>query len=164
MRHRRTLVPASGFYEWQREGRQRLQAYWARPRDGNIVAFAGLVETWSATDGSEIDTGAIMTTRANAAISHIHHRMPVVIRSADFGRWLDCRTREPREVLDLLEQVDNDFFEAIPVSDKVNKVVNVGPDLQDGLILTAIRKPGITTPPRMRHKCLCSETENQWTW
>ena len=136
MRHRRTLVPASGFYEWQREGRQRPQAYWVRPRDGGIVGFAGLMETWSNADGAEIDTGAILTTRANAAIAHIHHRMPVVVRPTDFERWLDCRTREPRDVMDLLEPVDEDFFEAIPVSDRVNKVANVGPDLQEAIDLS----------------------------
>jgi len=131
MRHRRTLVPASGFYEWRREGRARPQAYWVRPRDGGIVAFGGLMETWSAADGSEIDTGAVLTTRANAAISHIHHRMPVIIRPPDFARWLDCRTQEPRDVQDLTEPVDEAFFEAVPVSDKVNKVANVGPELQE---------------------------------
>ncbi len=142
MRHRRTLVPASGFYEWQREWRQRPQAYWVRPREGAIVAFAGLVETYSAIDGSEIDTGAIMTTRANSAIGHIHHRMPVVIRPENFELWLDCRTREPRDVVDLLEPVDDDFFEAIPISDKVNKVVNVGPDLQHEIDLDSNPETG----------------------
>ncbi len=131
MRHRRTLIPASGFYEWQREGRQKPQAYWVRPRHGGIVAFAGLMDTWSATDGSEIDTGAVLTTQANAAISHIHHRMPVVIRPEHFTRWLDCRMQEPGDVADLLVPIDVDFFEAVPVSDKVNKASNIGPDLQD---------------------------------
>ncbi len=135
MRHRRTLVPASGFYEWQREGRQRPQAYWVRPRDGGIIGFGGLMETYSSADGSEIDTGAILTTRANAAIGHIHHRMPVVIRPADFERWLNCRAGEPRDVFDLLESVEEDFFEAIPVSDRVNKVANAGPDLQEAIDL-----------------------------
>jgi putative SOS response-associated peptidase YedK len=131
MRHRRTLIPASGFYEWQREGRQKPQAYWVRPRGGDIVAFAGLMDTWSAIDGSEIDTGAVLTTHANAAISHIHHRMPVVIRAENFSRWLDCKTQEPRDILDLMEPVDENFFEAIAVSDRVNKVANIGPDLQE---------------------------------
>ncbi|MCR9139114.1 MAG: SOS response-associated peptidase [Alphaproteobacteria bacterium] len=131
MRHRRTLIPASGFYEWQRAGRNKPQAYWVRPRDGDIVAFAGLMDTWSSVDGSEIDTGAVLTIQANSAINHIHHRMPVVIRPEHFARWLDCKTQEPRDVADLLTPIDEDFFEAIPVSDKVNKAANIGPDLQD---------------------------------
>jgi putative SOS response-associated peptidase YedK len=89
------------------------------------------MDTLLAADGSEIDTGAILTTRANEALARIHDRMPVVIRPEDFSRWLDCKTQEPRDVADLLEPVDSDFFEAIPVSDLVNKVSNVGPQVQE---------------------------------
>ncbi len=134
MRHRRVLVPASGFYEWHRppkESGEKSQAYWIRPKNGGIVAFAGLMETWSSADGSEVDTGAILTVGANAVIARIHDRMPVVIQPEDYSRWLDCKTQEPREVADLLRPAQADFFEAIPVSDKVNAVRNVGPDLQE---------------------------------
>lgn len=134
MRHRRILVPASGFYEWRRPARGRgeaSQAYWVRPKRGGIVAFAGLMETWSSADGSEVDTAAILTTGSNRVIRHIHDRMPVVIQPEDFARWLDCRTQEPREVADLMAPAPGDYFEAIPVSDKVNKIANTGPELQD---------------------------------
>lgn len=144
MRHRRILIPASGFYEWHRpskESGEKAQAYWIRPRRGGVIAFAGLMETWSSSDGSEVDTGAILTTAANSAISSIHDRMPVVIQPEDFSRWLDCKTQEPREVLDLMQPVQEDFFEAIPVSDKVNKVANMGPDLQDPVLLEKPPKP-----------------------
>ena len=131
MRHRRILVPASGFFEWRRteEKGVKAQAYWIRPKKGEIVAFAGLMETWSSADGSEVDTGAILTAAANNDISRIHDRMPVVIRRQDFSRWLDCKTQEPRDVLDLMKPIDDGFFEAIPVSDRVNKVANMGPDI-----------------------------------
>jgi len=131
MRHRRVLVPASGFYEWRRTGDRRSQAYWVRPRRGGIVAFGGLMETYAEPGGSEIDTAAILTTAANADIASIHDRMPVVIKPEDFGGWLDCRTQEPRDVAHLMRPPEEGFFEAIPVSDRVNKVANVGPDLQD---------------------------------
>lgn len=131
MRHRRILIPATGFYEWKRVAKKTGQAYYIRPRAGGVVAFGGLMETWAEPGGSEIDTGAILTTDANAAIASIHDRMPVVIRPQDFARWLDCRGNEPRDVADLLRPVEPDFFEAIPVSDKVNKVANTGPDIQE---------------------------------
>ena len=131
MRHRRILVPASGFFEWRRteEKGAKAQAYFIRPKKGEIVAFAGLMETWASADGSEVDTGAILTTAANADISRIHERMPVVIRPEDFSRWLDCRTQEPQAVSDLMRPIEEGFFEAIPVSDRVNKVANMGPDI-----------------------------------
>jgi putative SOS response-associated peptidase YedK len=130
MRHRRALVPASGFYEWKREGKNKVQAYWVRPRHGGLIAFAGLMETWHEPGGSEIDTGAILTTAANGDIVRIHERMPVVIRERDFPRWLDCLDQEPRDVADLLVGAEPGFFEALPVSDRVNKVTNAGPELQ----------------------------------
>nr|WP_298095700.1 SOS response-associated peptidase [uncultured Shinella sp.] len=131
MRHRRILVPASGFFEWRRpeDKSEKAQAYFIRPKKGEIVAFAGLMETWSSADGSEVDTGAILTTKANTDIARIHDRMPVVIRQEDFSRWLDCKTQEPRDIADLMKPIDAGFFEAIPVSDKVNKVANMGPDI-----------------------------------
>ena len=49
----------------------------------------------------------------------------------DFERWLDCRRQEPRDVAYLLAPAEDGFFEAIPVSDKVNKVANAGPDIQE---------------------------------
>lgn len=87
MRHRRALVPASGFYEWHQTGGRRGQPYWVRPRGGGLVAFAGLIETYAEPGGSEMDTGAILTAHANADTAHIHDRMPVVIRPEDFARW-----------------------------------------------------------------------------
>jgi putative SOS response-associated peptidase YedK len=130
MRHRRALIPASGFYEWQRDGKNR-QAYWIRPKRGGIVAFGGLMETYAEPGGSEIDTAAILTTAASADVAHIHDRMPVMIRPEDFSRWLDCRASEPCDVADLMRPAEPDLFEAIPVSDKVNAVANVGPELMD---------------------------------
>jgi putative SOS response-associated peptidase YedK len=60
----------------------------------------------------------------------------VVIEERDFARWLDCRTQEPRHVLDLLKPAEPDFFEAIPVSDLVNKVANTGPEIQERVIVS----------------------------
>lgn len=133
MRHRRALIPASGFYEWHRPADRKAprQPYWIRPRGGGIVVFGGLMETWSSSDGSEIDTGAILTTSANPALENIHHRMPLVIAPEHFARWLDCRNYRPQDVADLLVPADPDLFEAIPVSDRVNSVANSGPDIQE---------------------------------
>lgn len=136
MRHRRVLIPASGFYEWKRPpkgSKEKSQAYWVRPRNRKIVAFAGLMETWSSPDGSEVDTAAVLTTAANNTLSPVHHRMPVVIDQEDFGRWLDCKTQEPRHVTDLMVPADKNFFEVIAVSDAVNKVANMGPEVQTPL-------------------------------
>ena len=124
LRHHRTLVPASGFYEWKRTGKDGARPFFIRPRRGGVIAFAGLMETFLDPNGSEMDTGAILTTGANETLAPIHHRMPVVIHEEDFARWLDCVRNEPRDVADLMRPAEPDFFEAIPVSDRVNKVAN----------------------------------------
>ena len=131
LRHRRVLLPANGFYEWRKAGkRERAQPFWIRPRDGGLIAFAGLMESWASADGSEVDTAAILTTAANQTLAPIHARMPVILRPGDYARWLDCRTQEPRAVADLLAPLHEDALEAIPVSDRVNSAAQDGPDLQ----------------------------------
>jgi len=87
-------------------------------------------ETYADPNGSEIDTGAILTTAASPDIAPIHDRMPVVVRPEDRDRWLDCRTNEPADVADILRPPGPGVFEAIPVSDLVNKVSNTGPEVQ----------------------------------
>lgn len=136
VRYRRVLVPASGFYEWRRPpkgSREKPQAYWVRPRSGGLVAFGGIMETWHAPDGSEIDTAAILTTEAPADFRAIHERMPLVVAPTDFDRWLDCRSGRTEPVADIMRPARPQLFEAVPVSDRVNKAGNIGPDVQDPL-------------------------------
>lgn len=134
MRHRRVLIAASGFYEWHRPPKgsnEKSTPYWIKPKHGGIVAFGGLLETYMSADGAEIDTAAVLTTAANQMIARVHDRMPVVIRPEDFSRWLDCLNQEPRHVSDLMTPAPEDYFEAIRVSDLVNKVANSGPEVQE---------------------------------
>lgn len=154
MRHRRALVPATGFYEWRQIGGKRTQAYWIRPKHGGIVAFAGLMETFAEPGGSEMDTGAILTTAASGDIAHIHDRMPVVIHQQDFSRWLDCRTQEPRDIADLMRPVEPGFFEPVPVSEMVNKVANIGPEIQDRVEPSQQAEP--TKPERKKASAAAS--------
>jgi putative SOS response-associated peptidase YedK len=130
MRHRRVLFPASGFYEWKRDEKEKpLQAYWVRPKRGQVAAFAGLMETWAGPDGSEIDTACLLTTEAKGPIAKVHDRMPVLIQPEDFARWLDCRTLEPRDVASLMAGAASDYGDPVPVSNAVNKVANMGAEL-----------------------------------
>jgi len=135
MRHHRCLVPASGFYEWHRtaEGKQ---PYWVRPRGGGLMAMAGLWETWSDPNGGDMDTGALLTMDSNAFMQQIHHRMPVVIQPEDFSSWLDNGGTSVKEAKELIRPVAEDYFEAIPVSTRVNSVRN------DDVELLAAVNPG----------------------
>lgn len=156
MRHRRVLVPATGFYEWRKmlapsgrgRGGVRSQPYWIRPRQGGLIAFAGLTETYVGPDGAEIDTGAILTTQANRALAGIHERMPVVVKPEDFARWLDCRSQEPRNLADILAPVDDDFFETIPVGEAINTVANDHAATQEPASHVELMDSGANDPAR----------------
>lgn len=138
MTYRRCLVPASGFYEWRRDAKGKPgQAFFIRPRSGRPIAFAGLMETWHSADGSEIDTAAILTTAANGTLSSIHERMPVTVPEGAYERWLDCREFPPAGIADLLAPAGNDVYEAVPVSDRVGKVSNTDPGIQERVALAS---------------------------
>src|SRR5688572_15850016 len=88
---RRCLVPASGFYEWQRfEGEKRKQPWYIKVKGDSLFCFAGLWERWNAPDGrGELRTFTILLTTPSDLIRPLHDRMPVILAPAKFGRWLD---------------------------------------------------------------------------
>ena len=90
MKRRRCLIPADGFYEWQAAG-DRKRPFFVRAKSGAPLAFAGLWETWTGPNGEELDTAAIVTTRANRTLAPIHDRMPVIVPPEAFDLWLDTR-------------------------------------------------------------------------
>jgi putative SOS response-associated peptidase YedK len=144
MTYRRCLVPASGFYEWQRQAAsKKRKPFWVRPHDGGILALGGLWESWLGADGSEIDTGCILTTAANGNVAPIHDRMPVIVPKEGFARWLDS----PEPVTDMLRPAPEGLLEAIPVSDRVNAAANDGPGLLEPVAGEAATKaPGAGLP------------------
>ena len=84
-KRRRCLVPADGFYEWDRGTRQ---PWHARLRSGEPFAMAGLWEEWIAPDGSPLRTLALLTTEANPLVGRIHDRMPVILKPEYEDAWL----------------------------------------------------------------------------
>jgi putative SOS response-associated peptidase YedK len=128
MRRRRCLFPADGFYEWKVEGGQK-RAYYARPRDGGPIAFAGLWETWTGPNGEEMETAAIVTTEANSVMGQVHHRAPVILLPEQFDLWLDSAKVDEREATGLIAPAPEDLMEVYEVSPAVNRVANDSPEL-----------------------------------
>ena len=125
MKRRRCLVPADGFYEWTRAG-SRSRPYWVHARDRVPIAFAGVWETWIGPNGEEVDTAAIVTTRANKTLAPIHDRMPVMLTREDEDAWLDPNSTEPK-LLSLLAPYDAARTELYQVDVRVNSVKNDDP-------------------------------------
>ena len=85
---RRCLVPADGFYEWQRTGKPK-QPYRFEVNDGELFAFAGLWDRWKDPSGQWIKSCSILTTTPNAVTSSVHDRMPVILDPDSYDLWLD---------------------------------------------------------------------------
>ena len=130
LRRRRCLLPADGFYEWKKEGRSK-QPFHIRLRSQEPFAFAGLWETWTAPDGSELQSCTLITTEANELMATVHDRMPVILAPEDYAQWLgtgkDADARELDQLQHLLRPFDAELMEAYPVSQQVNNPQVEGP-------------------------------------
>lgn len=110
MKHRRCLIPADGYFEWQGDVPGQKQPYYVTRPDHGLFAFAGIWEQWMASDGSELESAAIITTAANKNVSSIHHRMPVVIAPENFTNWLDSDNVLSPKASEMLVPAPEDFF------------------------------------------------------
>ena len=124
-RERRCLIPADGFYEWQRANGAK-QPFYIHMEDGRPFAFAGLWESWGRGGEGEIRTCTILTTAANAVVGEIHERMPVIVAPDAYDVWLDPAS-ERDELTGLLAPYPEDEMEAYPVSRFVNSPSNNDP-------------------------------------
>lgn len=123
---RRCLIPADGFYEWQRRTHGPKLPWWITREDHEPFAFAGLWATWrAAPDVEPLRTCTILTTQASASLREVHDRMPVILPAQAEGAWLDPAT-PPDDLLALLEPFT--AITRVPVSTAVNDVGHDAPD------------------------------------
>jgi len=123
--YRRCLIPASGFYEWQKKGRTK-QPFFIRPPHSGYFAFAGIWDHWEGEYGEVVESCAILTTTANGRMAAIHERMPVILQEDASLLWLDNRSRKA-DLLNLLRPCPDDLLEVYPVSARVNSPRNDDP-------------------------------------
>lgn len=136
---RRALIPADGYYEWYApqhrtaQGKPEKQPFFIRPRDGGVLAMAGLYEIWRDESGDGDDawlwTCTVLTTKAEDAVGHLHDRMPMLVERARYGDWLDPRIGDADRLRELLIPAAPGRLEAFPVSKAVNNVRNNGAEL-----------------------------------
>ncbi len=130
MRHKRCLFPVTGFYEWSGPKGAR-QPNLIRPRDGGVMALAGLWEHWMDAEGSEIETAAILTVAANAMVGAVHDRMPAILPPERFADWLEDRHLEGRQARALLAPACEDLLDIVPVNPALNNARNQGADVAE---------------------------------
>lgn len=123
LKFRRCLVPADGFYEWQKTGRVK-QPYCFEINNGELFAFAGIWDRWNDASGKPLETCSILTTTPNAVTSSVHDRMPVILYPDSYDLWLDPGMKDVTAVAELLVPYDARRMRRYPVSSRINSVIN----------------------------------------
>jgi putative SOS response-associated peptidase YedK len=120
---RRCLIPADGFYEWQKVGGGKQPMYVQVDR-GEPFAFAGLYEVWHPDGDDELVSCTIITTTPNKLMRPIHDRMPVILPEEQYDRWLDPDRADKVQLQKMLTPFDATRMDAYPVSKHVNSPGN----------------------------------------
>jgi putative SOS response-associated peptidase YedK len=124
-RQRRCLIPADGFYEWQKQSQARArQPYYIHLIDHQPFVMAGVWEYWRSETDEVIESCAIITTTANDRVAAIHDRMPVILAPGDYAQWLDPHMRDVQTLSALLRPFPTERMAAYPVSTLVNNPAN----------------------------------------
>lgn len=143
-RRARCLIPAEGWYEWQR--RERVDAstgevqsikqpYFIRRRDARLLCFAGLLSWWTPPGASELQLScSILTTAATGPLASLHERMPVVMADDVHASWLDAQRCDPDGVLEMIRaHTISAELEHYPVRTLVNDSKAEGPQLVEAV-------------------------------
>ncbi len=132
---RRAIVPAEGYYEWQKtEDGKKIPNYLFSEKEP-LLGFAGLYEFWPDPELPEDDperwllTCTVLTTTTQDALGHVHDRSPVIIPQDRFAEWLDPDLTDKADVQHLLESLPEPTLTPRIVSTRVNSVRNNGPEL-----------------------------------
>lgn len=127
--YRRCIIPANGFFEWKGEQQQK-QPFYIRLLSEELIGFAGLFERWAPKGQQEVYSYTIITTEANALVSPLHDRMPVILKQDDYETWLDPQNEDLDELQSLLVPYDEiTHMATYRVTDEVNTPENDKPEL-----------------------------------
>ena len=133
LQNQRCLVPASGFYEWKKEGTRKIPFY-IRLKITPLFAFAGLYDVWYDANTKAHPTYTLITTAANALVAPLHDRMPVILKRGDEERWLTGDAPSSDEMKTILGPYPAGEMEAYPVSSRVNS-----PDVDDDRLIQPLK-------------------------
>ncbi|CAA7600241.1 SOS response associated peptidase (SRAP) [Acididesulfobacillus acetoxydans] len=120
---KRCLIPADGFYEWEKAGRSK-RPYRITLRGEEMFAFAGLWDSWLSPAGETVNSCTIITTSANSLLEAIHDRMPVILPREAERIWLDQTVSYGPALRSLLAPFPADMMRLYEVSPLVNSPVN----------------------------------------
>ncbi len=119
LKRRRCLIPANGFYEWQKTGKEKTPMY-ITLKDGSPFAIAGVWEQWRSPQEDVIRSCTLITTTPNSFMEKIHDRMPAILDPKDYARWLAPGELPEMDLQHLLSPYPASKMKAVEVSRTVN--------------------------------------------
>ncbi|MDB5100258.1 MAG: hypothetical protein JWM80_4679 [Cyanobacteria bacterium RYN_339] len=122
---RRCLVPADGFFEWEKTPHGKQPIYF-QLEDKRPFALAGLYERWQGPDGP-VTSCTLITTQANDLVNTYHDRMPVIVPAEGFNTWLDPDLHDPAVLQPMLAPYPPGMMIATKVNSRVNTATNDDP-------------------------------------
>jgi len=121
IRQRRCLVIADSFYEWRREGKQKIP-YRILLQDERLMVMAGIWDEWQNGD-YKLKSFSILTTPSNTEMSGIHNRMPILLRTSELQKfWLEAQNLN--DVKELMQTPKDDILKMYRVPTEVGSVKN----------------------------------------
>lgn len=129
---RRCFIPADGFYEWKKEGKNKTP-YRVIMADKSPFAMAGLWETWFPEPERAIHSCTIITLHANSLLSPLHDRMPAILEPGEISLWMDPDLTDPKILKGLLKPFPSQHMTLYPVSSLVNSPSNNSPQVIEPL-------------------------------
>ncbi len=128
-KHRRCIVPASGYYEWRDiPGEKRKQPWFIHDAAGGYLGFAGIWDRWHHGD-EVVESCAIIVQDRDEATKHVHERMPVILAPELYGDWLNPDIAEPQRLIGMLHANPGVKLARHRVSPAVNNSRNEGEEL-----------------------------------
>lgn len=124
-KNKRCLVPADGFFEWARNTKEKFPKY-INLKSNELFGMAGLWAEWN-RNGESFKTFSIVTTKANDLLGKVHHRMPVILSSQNYLKWLNPDTSS-NQLKSLLLPFPSERMKIRSISKFVNSAKNDSPD------------------------------------
>ncbi len=128
IKKKRCLIPASGFYEWEKTQEGKVPHY-IYLKDQPNFGFAGLYDIWKNEKSEEVYTCTIITRPANKFMGKIHDRMPAILEPKFEDEWLNKNIIDPFVALEILSPTPDSEMEERVVSKLVNKPENDSPEI-----------------------------------
>jgi len=135
LKSRRCIVPATGFYEWEKTNGHKIPHY-IHLNDKRVFSLAGLYDMWTDAEGKTFTTFTILTTGPNKIVKPIHNRMPVILEEEEEEPWLDKDFKDTEALANMLDPYPDTQMHEYTVSTAVNLTKTEGKGLID-----PIKKP-----------------------